>query len=195
MAEEVTPITITVESAAVEAALDRLARAARDLRPAMRDIGGLLEKETDDNFRAQGRPHWKPLSQATILNRLMGKTKDGKSKGIASVLRKDGDLRPAARRKLEGGLAILQDTGALRSSIRVYSDSDSVTIGAARVKTKAGTTMEYAAIHQFGGMAGRGKKVRIPARPFIPVDRDGNLSPEAERGVLAAIYDHLAESV
>lgn len=195
MAEEVTPITITVESAAVEAALDRLARAARDLRPAMRDIGGLLEKETDANFRAQGRPHWKPLSQATILNRLMGKTKDGKSKGIASVLRKDGDLRPAARRKLEGGLAILQDTGVLRGSIRVYSDKSSVTIGAARVMTKAGSPLEYAAIHQFGGMAGRNRKVRIPARPFLPVDRDGNLSPEAERGVLAAIYDHLAESV
>lgn len=195
MAEEVTPITITVESAVVEAALDRLARAARDLRPVMRDIGGLLEKETDDNFRAQGRPHWKPLSQATILNRLMGKTKDGKSKGIASVLRKDGDLRASARRKLEGGLAILQDTGVLRGSIRVYSDKSSVTIGAARVMTKAGSPLEYAAIHQFGGMAGRNRKVRIPARPFLPVDRDGNLSPEAERGVLAAIYDHLAESV
>ena len=185
MAEEVTPITITVESAVVEAALDRLARAARDLRPAMRDIGGLLEKETDDNFRAQGRPHWKPLSQATILNRLMGKDREGRSKGISSVLRKDGDLRASAKRKLEGGLAILQDTGALRS-IRAHSDRDSVTIG---------SVLEYAAIHQFGGMAGRGKKVRIPARPFIPVDRDGNLSPEAERGVLAAIYDHLAESV
>lgn len=186
MAEEVTPITITVESAVVEAALDRLARAARDLRPAMRDIGGLLEKETDDNFRAQGRPHWKPLSQATILNRLMGKDREGRSKGISSVLRKDGDLRASAKRKLEGGLAILQDTGALRSSIRAHSDRDSVTIG---------SVLEYAAIHQFGGMAGRGKKVRIPARPFIPVDRDGNLSPEAERGVLAAIYEHLAESV
>lgn len=195
MATEITPIIITIESDAVEAALDRLARAARDLRPAMRDIGGLLEKETNDNFRAQGRPPWPQLSQATILNRLMGKTKDGKSKGIASILRKDGDLRPAAKRKLEGGLAILQDTGVLRGSIRVYSEKNSVTIGAARVKTKAGTPMEYAAIHQFGGMAGRGKKVRIPARPFLPVDKDGNLSSEAERGVLAAIYDHLAESV
>lgn len=195
MAEEVTPITITVESAVVEAALDRLARAARDLRPAMRDIGGLLEKETDDNFRAQGRPHWKPLSQATILNRLMGKDREGRSKGISSVLRKDGDLRASAKRKLEGGLAILQDTGVLRGSIRVYSDKSSVTIGAARVMTKAGSPLEYAAIHQFGGMAGRNRKVRIPARPFLPVDRDGNLSPEAERGVLAAIYDHLAESV
>ncbi len=141
---EATPIVITIESDAVETALDRLARAARDLRPAMRDIGGLLEKETNDNFRAQGRPRWKLLSQATILNRLMGKTRDGKSKGIASII---------------------------------------------------GSPKKYAAIHQFGGMAGRGKKVRIPARPFIPVDKDGNLSPEAERGVLAAIYDHLAESV
>lgn len=186
MVEEVTPITITVESAVVEAALDRLARAARDLRPAMRDIGGLLEKETDDNFRAQGRPHWKPLSQATILNRLMGKDREGRSKGISSVLRKDGDLRASAKRKLEGRLAILQDTGALRSSIRAHSDRDSVTIG---------SVLEYAAIHQFGGMAGRGKKVRIPARPFIPVDADGKLAPEAERGVLAAIYEHLSESV
>ena len=192
---EATPIVITIESDAVETALDRLARAARDLRPAMRDIGGLLEKETNDNFRAQGRPSWPRLSQATILNRLMGKDREGKSKGIASILRKDGDLRPAAKRKLEGGLAILQDTGVLRGSIRVYSEKNSVTIGAARVKTKAGTPMEYAAIHQFGGMAGRGKKVRIPARPFLPVDKDGNLSSEAERGVLAAIYDHLAESV
>lgn len=195
MATEITPIIITIESDAVEAALDRLARAARDLRPAMRDIGGLLEKETNDNFRAQGRPPWPQLSQATILNRLMGKTKDGKSKGIASVLTKAGNLRASAKRKLEGGLAILQDTGVLRSSIRVYSEKSSVTIGTARVKTKAGSPMEYAAIHQFGGMAGRGKKVRIPARPFLPVDKDGNLSPEAERGVLAAIYDHLAESV
>ena len=56
MAEEVTPITITVESAVVEAALDRLARAARDLRPAMRDIGGLLEKETDDKAGAKAFP-------------------------------------------------------------------------------------------------------------------------------------------
>lgn len=89
MAEEIAPIIITMESDALEAALDRLARAARDLRPAMRDIGGLLEKETDDTFRAQGRPPWPPFSQATILNRL-GRDTKGKSKGIATVLRGTG---------------------------------------------------------------------------------------------------------
>lgn len=30
-----------------------------------------------------------------------------------------------------------------------------------------GTNEPYAAIHQFGGMAGRGRKVKIEARPFL----------------------------
>jgi phage virion morphogenesis protein len=32
-----------------------------------------------------------------------------------------------------------------------------------------GPSTPYARIHQLGGMAGRGKKVRIPARPFLVV--------------------------
>ena len=56
MSEEITPIIITIESSALEAALDRLARAARDLHPAMRDIGGLLEKlkRIMDDYRPKG---------------------------------------------------------------------------------------------------------------------------------------------
>ena len=57
------------------------------------------------------------------------------------------------------------DTGALRSSIQVTSVTPrSVTVG---------TNLPYAAIHQFGGMAGRGRKVRIPARPFMGIDERG----------------------
>ena len=44
-------------------------------------------------------------------------------------------------------------------------------------------------------MAGRNRKVRIPKRQFIPIDENGTLTPEAERGVLAALYEHIAESV
>ena len=97
---------ITVHSDDVEIALEHLARSARNLEPAMRDIAGLLERETNDNFRAQGRPRWKPLSQTTILNRLMEKDEEGRSKGLSSVLGRDGNLRASAKRKLDGGLAI-----------------------------------------------------------------------------------------
>lgn len=180
------PIEITVDSAAVAEAFKRLEAACSNLLPAMRDIGGLLEKETEENFRAQGRPPWPPLSQATILQRLAGRDKEKKRKKVSGVFRKDGSLRAAAKRRLDGGLMILQDTGVLKGSIRAFPDKVSVTIG---------SPLEYAAIHQFGGMAGRNRKVRIPKRQFIPIDENGILTPEAERGVLAALYEHIAETV
>ena len=174
-------IEITVDSALVAEAFDRLEAAVKDLRPAMRNAGGLLEKETNENFRAQGRPPWQPLSQATILHRLMG------TGGRSSVFRKDGGLKASARRKLEGGMAILQDTGDLRDSVQPhYPDALSVIIGSVK---------EYAAIHQFGGMAGRSRKVRIPRRQYIPIDAAGSLEPMAEKGVLDAILDHIARAL
>ena len=37
-----------------------------------------------------------------------------------------------------------------------------------------GSDAKYARLHQFGGNAGRGKKVKIPARPWLGIgERDG----------------------
>lgn len=52
----------------------------------------------------------------------------------------------------------LVDTGALRDSHSQLYDNDTALVG---------TNMVYAAIHHFGGMAGRNRKVAIPARPFL----------------------------
>lgn len=49
-------------------------------------------------------------------------------------------------------------SGDLRRSIIIEEEPDSMLVGAASV---------YGAIHEFGGMAGRGGKVKIPARPYI----------------------------
>lgn len=54
----------------------------------------------------------------------------------------------------------LQDKGHLRDSVTYISDFDGVEIGSA---------MEYAAIHQFGGEAGRNKSVTIEARPYLGI--------------------------
>lgn len=53
---------------------------------------------------------------------------------------------------------ILQMRGELASSITNYYDDTSAIVGTNKV---------YAAIHQFGGNAGRNKKVKIPARPYL----------------------------
>ena len=58
---------------------------------------------------------------------------------------------------------MLQRTGSLASSVSSESDAHIASVGTNKV---------YAAIQQFGGMAGRGKRVRIPPRPFLALDND-----------------------
>ncbi len=53
---------------------------------------------------------------------------------------------------------ILQLNGHLASSVTTYYDDNSAIIG---------SNLPYAAIHQLGGNAGKNKKVKIPARPYI----------------------------
>lgn len=60
--------------------------------------------------------------------------------------------------------------------------------------TEAGLTSNkpYAAIHQFGGQAGRGRKVTIPARPYMPFDGH-KLNDEATRSILEIVMVHFAK--
>ena len=53
---------------------------------------------------------------------------------------------------------VLQMRGELAASITSDYDESSAIVG---------TNKEYAAIHQFGGKAGKNKKVEIPARPYL----------------------------
>ena len=53
---------------------------------------------------------------------------------------------------------ILQVSGQLASSISTQYDDESAVIG---------SNLDYAAIHQLGGQAGKNKKVTIPARPYL----------------------------
>lgn len=69
----------------------------------------------------------------------------------------------------------LIDTENLMGSITSEYDNDSAVVG---------TNEPYAAIHQFGGMAGRGRKVKIEARPFLV------LTPQDEADILQDIQDY-----
>lgn len=71
---------------------------------------------------------------------------------------------------------ILQVSGQLASSVNTYYDNDSAVIG---------SNLEYAAIHQLGGHAGKNKKVTIPPRPYL------NLIDKNLDGLLHIIYKHL----
>lgn len=72
----------------------------------------------------------------------------------------------------------LIDSGILKSSITSEYDNNSAVVG---------TNEGYAAIHQFGGMAGRGRKVEIPARPFLV------LTLQDEEDILQGIQDYFQQ--
>ena len=58
---------------------------------------------------------------------------------------------------------ILQVSGQLVSSISTYYDNDSAVIG---------SNLDYAAIHQLGGQAGKNQSVTIPARPYLQLNNE-----------------------
>ena len=72
----------------------------------------------------------------------------------------------------------LVDTENLMNSITSYYDNN---------VEEVGTNEPYAAIHQFGGKAGRGRKVDIPARPFLV------LTPQDEDDILEDVQAYFSE--
>ncbi|MBR5305079.1 MAG: phage virion morphogenesis protein [Candidatus Gastranaerophilales bacterium] len=72
---------------------------------------------------------------------------------------------------------ILQVSGQLASSINTYYDGNSAIIG---------SNLDYAAIHQLGGQAGKNKSVTIPARPYLQLtDEDFEEILESTEGFLS----------
>jgi phage virion morphogenesis protein len=57
---------------------------------------------------------------------------------------------------------------------------------------EVGTNLEYAAIHQFGGAAGRNKAAIIPARPYLPIyEGEVKLPEDWENEVLTILVKQL----
>lgn len=165
-------ITAALDGAAGAAeSLAKLDAAGRSLRPALEEIGAALLLSTQQRFERQAGPDgaaWRPLAAAT-LERRAGKR----------ARRKDGSLTAAARRRISGA-QILRDSGRLYQSL---------TYRAGEREVKVGSNVVYAAIHQLGGNAGRGRKVRLPARPYLGLD-DGD-----RREIEAILAEHVARVI
>lgn len=171
-------ISIKIDDKEVQALLSRLQRLVSDMSKPMGQIGAFYERSVLENFKAQASPDgtpWQRLSQATMMLGL------GKRKGW----KKNGGLSAKGKRYIQGK-RILWEHGDLEGAVHHQADSNSVTIG-------VGGHIPYAAIHQFGGMAGRGKKVKIPARPYLAVNRGAGMElAEKDRvRIIDIIRQHL----
>ena len=143
--------------------LNLAARQTSNTALLMRLISSQLLSQTQQNFRAQGRPKWPALSGETI--------KRYEKLGIST----DG---------------LLRRSNSLYNSVQKHSDMNSATISAGGGNQSGA----YARIHQYGGMAGKNRKVKIPARPYLPIDADGNLQGEATQGLNEVTMAYLRRS-
>jgi phage virion morphogenesis protein len=103
-----------------------------------------------------------------------GVSPEGEAWKEIQYTRKDTKGRPR-----KGKAKPLLDTGRLRNSISVNASVTEVHVG---------SNVEYARIHQLGGQAGRGKKVTIPARPYL------GLSEEDQEEIVNLVKDHMEGS-
>ena len=148
-------ITINVQSDAVQRALKRLSLRLSNLSPIFRGIGADVVADAQLRFKDSRDPYgvaWKPLSFAARMARAR------RVSGGKSPLKRNGTFKKAAFGAFTTAKPLL-DTGRLRNSVTFRL--------AGPAAVEVGTTVVYGPIHQFGGQAGRGKKVTIPRRSFI----------------------------
>lgn len=172
-------INVQIDDRAVRAGLERLQRRVTNLAPAMTAIGLFYERSVVENFQAEASPDgtpWQRLSATTLQLGLARHKGFGKRGGLTK--RGTGYLQ---------GKRILWEHGDLEGSVHSQADNSSVTIG-------AGGHLPYAAIHQFGGQAGRGRKVTIPARPYLALNQGDGLALAAkdQARVVEIIEGHIA---
>lgn len=109
------------------------------------------KKRFIDQHDPQGNP-WTPLSPRTVAKRLGG----------SKAYTKKGQLRKSAVRRM-AAMKILIDSADLMNSIQWNVKGGQIAWGTNKV---------YGPIHQFGGPAGRGLAVNVPARPFLGISAE-----------------------
>lgn len=199
-----TAFTIEVNDAALKAVLQRLSNLEQGpLNAVLFDVGEGIMARTKQRFVTSTAPDgtpWKPLAQATYnaLADRLGK----------SSYQKDGRLNAKGASKIANKKILVGGSKDLSSRIVIQSGNGSVTVGSAMI---------YAAIQQFGGITkaheilpknkkalafggGVYKKVNhpgsnIPARPFLPVTKDGQLYPQERQTILHELNELLQAQI
>lgn len=172
---------IVIHDEQVKAALAKLAAKVSDLTPAMSEIGQYYERRVLENFAAESDPEgraWPRLSAVTL----------GMGLAKGKRLKKSGHLAKAGRRYLMNK-KMLVEHGALRESVHHQAGRDQVTIG-------TGGHIRYAGIHQLGGMAGRGRKTKIPARPYLAVNEGPGmrLAEKDRKRIVEIVEKHIEKA-
>lgn len=147
---------VTVDDVRVVAALRRLRQKTDNLSPLLKAIGGDMVDSTRQRFITATAPDgtpWKANSEVTISRYL----------GLSGAnYKKDGSLSKKGAARQAGKKPLTGETHALGQQIHFRVSGNTLEVG---------STMEYAAMQQFGGTRSEFPNLwgDIPARPFLGI--------------------------
>lgn len=151
-------IVSSIDASGEQKTFSQLKKSARVLRPALLDIGDVLEASVDQNFKAEGRPiKWKKLKPATIKAR---------RQSGPQILNKTGELSLSVVSKVKGNTV---EIGSPLEYARIHNQGGTINHpGGTKYKVigkgKAAFLKKEAT--DFDGIT-KPHKIKIPARPFL----------------------------
>lgn len=172
--------TIQIDDAEVNAALGRLFAAGQNPTPVLKTIGEDIIERAKQRFVSATAPDgtpWAPNARSTIEAFVRAKGGMGK-RGI----NKKGQGWAISKRPLQG------ESGDLARQFHLAVDRNALTVSHSAV---------YAAMQQFGGKKSQFPNLwgDIPARPFLPVNADGELDAQERSSILAALNEYLGNAL
>lgn len=189
-------LSIKVNEGGIEAKLKQLIASMSDLSPVMHNISLTLQEQAEQNFTKGGMPTWHPLASATIKERSRHGTWPGQilqesGQLAASVTASSGrDFAQIGTNKAYA--AIHQYGGVIHHN--AYSLIQHLRTNAKGDLLRQGTEGNLKNLAVFAKPSHKRVKkviaehpahdVSMPARPFMPVDANGKLSPSALEAVM-----------
>lgn len=152
----------------------KLDLSSSELTAVNRQIGQVIKEGTIERFQSEKSPEgekWVPLAESTLIARARKRSNKLKTK--------KGEYTKRAR-TIMANAKPLKDTGKLMSSLSVKANKQGVAVG---------TNAVQAGLMQMGGTAGRGRKVKVPARPFL------GMSDEEKQDIQNLLIDFIEEKI
>lgn len=178
-------VNVVYDDRQLQQVMQELERAGRDRAPAMRKIAQGLQKITDDNFAAEGRPKWAPLKNPSERRR-GGMILQDRGILINSITTDyDADAAVVGTNLIYGPLQHFG--GEVKREAREHTvyfrqNKDGM-VGTNFVRKSKSNFAQSTTIGEH--------TVTHPARPFLPMTADGDLQPEARELALETVMNHL----
>jgi len=192
---------IKIDANQALAGLSQMELGTRNTRPLARAISLEFLSQTAANFEAQGRPKWLGLKPSTIKQRSKEGSWPGmilqRSGGLAASIDSGYDATSAVVGSNKVYAAIHQQGGDINKAaqsrlVRHRTDAKGNLLRTEHFKGNglifAKDSHKRAVSRWFEQSA---HTVHIDARPFLPVDAQGDLQPEAEISIMGLVNDYL----